>query len=121
MSVADELNRCSATEQARLIRAKTISPVELLQAHLGLTVFQLGAYLVGLGGAVPQRDVQAQSYTFIRSAGVEKLPNRSSHARAGRNIGGLGAEGVRETSANSCVRIKRAAQPGAAIKGKQPE
>jgi amidase len=34
MSVADELNRCSATEQARLIRAKTISPVELLQAHL---------------------------------------------------------------------------------------
>lgn len=34
MSVADELNRCSATEQARLIRAKTISPVELLRAHL---------------------------------------------------------------------------------------
>jgi amidase len=34
MSVADELNRCSATDQARLIRAKTISPVELLRAHL---------------------------------------------------------------------------------------
>jgi amidase len=34
MNVANELNRCSATEQARLIRAKTISPVELLRAHL---------------------------------------------------------------------------------------
>src|SRR5438045_1659036 len=34
MSVADELNRCSATEQVRLIRAKSISPVELLRAHL---------------------------------------------------------------------------------------
>ncbi len=34
MSVADNLTRLSATELARLIRAKSISPVELLHAHL---------------------------------------------------------------------------------------
>jgi amidase len=34
MSVADELNRRPATELARLVRAKSISPVELLRAHL---------------------------------------------------------------------------------------
>ena len=94
---------------------------ELLQPHLGLTIFQLGAYLVGLRGAVAQRDGQAQSDAFIRSAGVEKLPDSSSDARAGRNIGGLSAERVRRTCANPRVRIKRAAQPGAAIVGKQSE
>jgi amidase len=34
MRSADELNRRSATELARLIRGKSISPIEVLQAHL---------------------------------------------------------------------------------------
>src|SRR2546430_4600954 len=83
--------------------------LELLQAHLGLTVFQLGTHLVGLRRAVAQRDGQAQSDTFIWSAGVEKLPDSSSNARAGRNIGGLCAEGLHSSRANPRVRIKRAA------------
>ena len=95
--------------------------LELLQAHLRLPVFQFGAHLVGLRCAVPERNGQAQSDTFIRSTRVEELPNGSSNAGAGRNIGGLGAEGLRRSRANSRVRIERAAQPGAAIIGKHPE
>jgi Asp-tRNA(Asn)/Glu-tRNA(Gln) amidotransferase A subunit family amidase len=34
MNFADELNWRPATELARLIRRKALSPVELLQAHL---------------------------------------------------------------------------------------
>ncbi len=56
---------------------------ELLQAHLGLAVFEFRAHLVSLGGAVAQWNIQSQSQTFIgRGRGNQLVQGRAVTDRA---------------------------------------
>ena len=65
---------------------------DLLQAHLGLAVFQFGADLNGLRRAVAQRNIQLQPNAFIGRSGVDQLIESSARlVLAGdRNLPGSG-------------------------------
>ena len=54
---------------------------DLLQAHLGLLIFQFRADLHGLGGAVAQRDVELQANALVGVRGVHQLVESSSDSR----------------------------------------
>ena len=49
---------------------------DLLQPHLRLAVFQLGANLYGLGVAIAKRNVQSEPDAFVRRAGIDQIIQR---------------------------------------------
>ena len=52
--------------------------LQLVQAYLGLTIFQFCTHLIGLRFAIPQRNVEGESNAFIGRCGVDELVQRST-------------------------------------------
>src|SRR5882672_9215984 len=59
--------------------------LDLLETHLGLTVFQFGANLYGLRSPVTQGNVQLKANAFVGSSGVDELVQSAAITSGGRD------------------------------------